>query len=251
MVRKILFIGVGPGDPDLLTIKAMKEIKSSEVIFWADSLIPEKIINFANKNSEKIRTSSLNLNEIMQKMIEKYKEGKKVIRLHDGDPCLFGAITEQIEILRQENIRVEVIPGISAFQVTASYHQAELTIPDITQTIILSRAGGRTGMPERESLKNLAQHKSSLCLYLSARHIKEAEKTLLEFYSPNTKVIVGYRVSWEDGWTSLIKLKDMQKFSKEKNLIRTTIYIVSPALGNFIKPSNLYDPNYKHLFRMN
>ena len=107
MVRKILFIGVGPGDPDLLTIKAMKEIKSSEVIFWADSLIPEKIINFANKNSEKIRTSSLNLNEIMQKMIEKYKEGKKVIRLHDGDPCLFGAITEQIEILKKKILELK------------------------------------------------------------------------------------------------------------------------------------------------
>ena len=251
MVRKISFIGVGPGDPDLLTIRAMKEIKNSEVIFWADSLIPEKIISFASKKSEKIRTSSLDLNEIMRQMIEKYKEGKKVIRLHDGDPCLFGAITEQIEILKKENIAIDVIPGISAFQVTASYHQAELTVPDITQTIILSRAGGRTGMPERESLKNLAQHKSSLCLYLSARHVMEAEKTLLEFYAPNTKVIVGYRVSWEDGWTSLIDLKDMQKFSKAKKLVRTTIYVVSPALGNFIKPSNLYDPSYNHLFRMN
>ena len=250
MVRKISFIGVGPGDPDLLTIKALREIQSSDVIFWTDSLIPDKIISFAKNNSEKIRTSSLNLNEIMEKMIEKHKEGKKVIRLHDGDPCLFGAITEQIEILKKENILVEVIPGISAFQVTASYHQAELTIPDITQTIILSRAGGRTGMPEKESLKNLAQHKSSLCLYLSARHVKESEKILLEFYSPNTKVIVGYRVSWEDGWTSLIELKDMERFSKEKKLIRTTIYIISPALGNFVKPSNLYDPSYKHLFRM-
>ncbi len=250
MVRKISFIGVGPGDPDLLTIKAMKEIKSSDVIFWTDSLIPDKIISFAKNNSEKIRTSSLNLDEIMKKMIEKHKEGKRVIRLHDGDPCLFGAITEQIQILKKANIQVEVIPGISAFQVTASYHQAELTIPDITQTIILSRAGGRTGMPKRESLRNLAQHKSSLCLYLSARHIKESEKILLEFYSPNTKVIVGYRVSWEDGWTALIELKDMERFSKEKNLIRTTIYIISPALGNFVRPSNLYDPSYKHLFRM-
>ena len=106
-------------------------------------------------------------------------------------------------------------------------------------------------MPERESLKDLAQHKSSLCLYLSARHVKAVEKTLLEFYEPNTKVIVGYRVSWENGWTSLIELKDMQKFSHQKKLTRTTIYIVSPALGNFIKPSHLYDPNYKHLLRMN
>ena len=251
MIKKLTFIGVGPGDPDLLTIKAMREIQTAEVIFWTDSLIPEKIINFSKDNSEKIKTSSLNLNEITSLIIEKLNQGKKVVRLHDGDPCLFGAIHEQIEILKKENIKSEVIPGISAFQVTASYHQAELTLPDVTQTIILSRAGGRTGMPERESLKELAKIQASLCLYLSARHVKKAQKTLLEFYAPNTKVIVGYRVSWEDGWTSLIELKDMVKLSLEKRLIRTTIYIISPALNNYKKSSNLYNPNYSHLFRKN
>ena len=249
MNKKVLFIGVGPGDPELLTIKALKEIKSAEVIFWTDSLIPEKIINFAHEDSEKIKTSSLNLFEITSIMIDRLKKGKKVIRLHDGDPCLFGAIQEQIEILKKEKITAEVIPGISAFQVTASKHNAELTVPGITQTIILSRAGGRTGMPEKESLKDLAKHKSSLCLYLSARHIKRVQNELLEFYSPQTKVIVGYRVSWDDGWTSLIDLKDMEKFSIEKKLIRTTIYIISPAIANFNQSSNLYDPNYSHLFR--
>ena len=251
MDKKISFIGVGPGDPDLLTIKALREIKSAEVILWTDSLIPEKIINLSKSNSEKIKTSSMHLEEIMQIMIEKYKQGKKVIRLHDGDPCLFGAITEQINILKQSNIQVEVVPGISAYQVTASYHQAELTIPTITQTIILSRYGGRTGMPERESLKNLAQIKASLCLYLSARHVAETQKILLEFYHPSTKVIVGHRVSWDEGWTSMITLKDMKEFSIKKKLIRTTIYIVSPALDHFDKSSNLYNPNYHHLFRKN
>ena len=249
MDRKISFIGVGPGDPDLLTIKALKKIESSDVIIWTDSLIPEKIINFSQKGAEKIKTSSLTLEQITSIMIEKFKEGKTVIRLHDGDPCLFGAIKEQIEILRQEKIGIEVIPGVSAFQVAAAYQEAELTIPDITQTIILTRAGGRTGMPERESLKELAKHNSSLCLYLSARHIKSSQKTLLEFYPPETKVIVGYRVSWDDGWTSLIELKDMEKFTLDKKLIRTTIYIISPAIREFTNRSNLYDPSYKHLFR--
>ena len=251
MERKISFIGVGPGDPDLLTIKAMREIESAEVLLWTDSLIPEKIINLSQNNSEKIKTSGMNLEEIMKVMIEKYKQGKKVIRLHDGDPCLFGAITEQITILKNANIKAEVIPGISAFQVSAAYHQAELTIPDITQTIILSRFGGRTGMPERESLKNLAQIKASLCLYLSARHVAKTQKILLEFYDPFTKVIVGHRVSWEDGWTSLIDLKEMENFSNKNKLIRTTIYIISPALDQFNKFSNLYNSKYKHLFRKN
>ncbi len=249
MERKISFIGVGPGDPELLTIKAMKEIKSAEVILWTDSLIPEKIISLSKKNAERIKTSSMNLEQIVKLMIDKYQKGKRVIRLHDGDPCLFGAINEQISILKKENIKIEVIPGISAFQITAACHQAELTIPEVTQTIVLSRYKGRTGMPEKESLKNLAKLKSSLCLYLSARHVGITQKTLLEFYDPLTKVIVGHRVSWDDGWTEIINLKDMEIFSKKKKLIRTTIYIISPALDKLNKTSNLYNPNYQHLFR--
>ena len=249
MDRKISFIGVGPGDPDLLTIKALKKIKSADVIFWADSLIPEKIISFSQEGSEKIKTSSLTLERITSIMIEKFNEGKNVIRLHDGDPSLFGAVREQIEILKNNNIGIEIIPGVSAFQAAAAYQETELTIPGKTQTIILTRAGGRTGMPEKESLKELAKHNASLCLYLSARHIKKSQETLLEFYSPETKVIVGYRVSWEDGWTAVIDLQDMEKFTNEKKLIRTTIYIISPAINNFTNRSNLYNPSYKHLFR--
>ena len=249
MDRKIFFIGVGPGDPDLLTVKALKKIKSADVIIWADSLIPEKIINLSQEGSEKIKTSSLTLEKITSVMIKKFKEGKTVIRLHDGDPCLFGAVREQIEVLKRERISVEVVPGVSAFQVAAAYHEIELTIPDITQTIILTRAGGRTGMPENESLKELAKHESSLCLYLSARHVKKSQETLLKCYPPETKVIVGYRVSWDDGWTSIIELKDMEKFTKEKKIIRTTIFIISPAINNFKNRSNLYDPSYDHLFR--
>ena len=249
MDNKIFFIGVGPGDPELLTLKALKKIKIADVIIWADSLIPEKILDFAKEGSEKIKTSSLNLDQITSIMIEKFQAGKTVVRLHDGDPCLFGAIREQIEILKNEKIATEVVPGVSAFQVAAAYHEAELTIPDVTQTIILTRAEGRTGMPEKESLKDLAKHNSSICLYLSARHVKRSQETLLEFYPPETKVIVGFRVSWDDGWTSLIELKDMEKFSIEKRLIRTTIYIISPAISNSQKRSNLYNPSYRHLFR--
>ena len=119
MNQKIIFVGAGPGDPDLLTIKALKTIKSAEVLLWTDSLIPEKILDFASDKAEKIRTSSLDLKTITEMMINKVKEGKKVVRLHDGDPCLFGAIAEQINLLNKSNIRSEVIPGISAFQVTA------------------------------------------------------------------------------------------------------------------------------------
>jgi len=249
MDNKVSFIGVGPGDPELLTLKALKKIKIADVIVWTDSLIPEKILDSAKEGSEKIKTSSLNLEQITSIMIEKFQAGKTIVRLHDGDPCLFGAIREQIEILKNEKIEIEVVPGVSAFQVAAAYHETELTIPDVTQTIILTRAGGRTGMPEKESLKDLAKHNSSICLYLSARLGKLSQETLLEVYPPESNVIVGFRVSWDDGWTSLIDLKDMENFSIEKKLIRTTIYIISPAINNSKNRSNLYDPSYTHLFR--
>ena len=138
MDKKISFIGVGPGDPDLLTIKALKMIRSADVIIWTDSLIPEKILDYSKEGSEKIKTSSLTLEQITSIMIKKFQAGGTVIRLHDGDPCLYGAIREQIEILKKEKIEIEVIPGVSAFQVAAAYHEAELTIPDVTQTIILT-----------------------------------------------------------------------------------------------------------------
>ena len=148
MDKKISFIGVGPGDPELLTLKALKKIKIADVIIWTDSLIPEKILDFSKEGSEKIKTSSLNLEQITSIMIEKFQAGKTVVRLHDGDPCLFGAIREQIEILKRK-IEIEVVPGVSAFQVAAAYHEAELTIPDVTQTIILTRAGGEQVCPKK------------------------------------------------------------------------------------------------------
>ena len=126
MDNKISFIGVGPGDPELLTLKALKKIKIADVIIWTDSLIPEKILDFSKEDSEKIKTSSLNLEQITSIMIEKFHAGKNIIRLHDGDPCLFGAIREQIEILKNEKIEIEVVPGVSAFQAVSYTH---LTLP--------------------------------------------------------------------------------------------------------------------------
>ena len=124
MDNKISFVGVGPGDPELLTLKALKKIKIADVIIWTDSLIPEKILDFSKEGSEKIKTSSLNLEQITSIMIRKFQEGKTIVRLHDGDPCLYGAIREQIEILKNKKIEIEVVPGVSAFQVAAAYHEA-------------------------------------------------------------------------------------------------------------------------------
>ncbi len=248
-MNPISIVGAGPGAVDLLTVRALERIKSAEVLIWADSLIPPQIASLAPQHCERISTSSLILEEILALLIDRHKKGKKIVRLHDGDPCLYGALSEQICGLTEANIEVEVVPGLSAYQATAAALKAELTIPGLVQTIILSRAGGRTGTPERERLENLASLGASLCLYLSARHVKEVEKTLLKFYPEDTQVAIGYRVSWEDEWIAVVPLSKMASTSKERELIRTTLYIVSPSLMRTKNRSMLYSSKHSHLFR--
>ncbi len=248
-MNPIAIVGAGPGALDLMTVRAQERLKKADVLVWTDSLIPEQITSLVRNDCEKIKTSSLTLEEIVYVLIQKHSEGKKIVRLHDGDPCLYGAISEQICRLNDEGIEVEVIPGVSAYQATAATLGFELTIPDLTQTIILSRSDGRTGKPERESLQRLASIQSSLCLYLSARHVEEVESILINHYPENTPVAIAYRVSWPDEWIKVVPLVEMAKTSKEKKLIRTTIYIIGPTLKNLNNRSKLYNPIHSHLFR--
>ena len=245
----ISIVGAGPGALDLMTIRAQERLKKADVLVWTDSLIPIQITSLVKDDCEKIKTSSLTLEEIIHVLIEKHNEGKKVVRLHDGDPSLYGAISEQICRLNDEGIKVEIIPGVSAFQATAATLGFELTIPNLTQTIILSRADGRTGKPEKESLQKLASIQSSLCLYLSARHIEEVQSILVKYYPEDTPVAIAYRITWPDEWVKVIPLSEMAKTSKEKKLIRTTLYIISPTLRIGNHRSKLYDPIHSHLFR--
>jgi len=245
----ISIVGAGPGALDLMTIRAQERLKTADVLVWTDSLIPIQITSLVKDDCEKIKTSSLTLEEIIHVLIEKHNEGKRVVRLHDGDPSLYGAISEQICRLNDEGIEVEIIPGVSAFQATAATLGFELTIPNLTQTIILSRADGRTGKPEKESLQKLASIQSSLCLYLSARHIEEVQSILVKYYPEDTPVAIAYRITWPDEWVKVIPLSEMAKTSKEKKLIRTTLYIISPTLRIGNHRSKLYDPIHSHLFR--
>ena len=245
----ISIVGAGPGALDLMTIRAQERLKAADVLVWTDSLIPIQITTLVKDDCEKIKTSTLTLEEIIHVLIEKHNEGKRVVRLHDGDPSLYGAISEQICRLNDEGIKVEIIPGVSAFQATAATLGFELTIPNLTQTIILSRADGRTGKPEKESLQKLASIQSSLCLYLSARHIEEVQSILVNYYPADTPVAIAYRITWPDEWVKVIPLSEMAKTSKEKKLIRTTLYIISPTLRIGNHRSKLYDPIHSHLFR--
>ncbi len=248
-MSRISIVGAGPGATDLLTLRAAEHLKQAEVLVWTDSLVSPDIAALAPESCERIRTSSMTLEEVLPLLVNRAQAGKRVVRLHDGDPCLYGALSEQICGLADAGIEVEVVPGLSAYQATAAALKAELTIPGLVQTIVLSRAGGRTGVPERENLQHLASLGASLCLYLSARHVEEVQATLLQHYSAETPVAIGYRVSWPDQWLSVVPLKQMATTSREHELIRTTLYIVSPALAAERQRSKLYSPDHKHLFR--
>ena len=249
-VHPVWIVGAGPGAPDLLTLRAARLIEQAEVLVWTDSLVNPQIAALAPQACERVRTSTLTLEEVMAVVLDRARAGKRVVRLHDGDPCLYGALAEQITCLADAGLAVDVVPGLSAYQAAAAALNQELTIPGLVQTIVLSRASGRTGTPERESLARLASLQASLCLYLSARHVDEVQAELLQHYPPETPVAIGYRISWPDQWLTVVPLNKMAAASQERGLIRTTLYLVSPALqAGQATRSKLYSASYNHLFR--
>src|SRR6476469_4718799 len=248
LIPGVYIVGAGPGDPDLLTVKAHKLLAAADVILFADSLVPKQILHGVRADAEAIQTADKTLEEIVPLMVERVRAGKSVVRLHSGDPCLYGAVGEQMQALASEGIAFEVIPGISAFQLAAAKLKIELTVPGIVQTIILTRISGRTKVPEREELASLAAHQASLCLYLSARHVEQAK--LMEHYPSDLPVAICYRLGWPDEKIVLVPLDKMAVATRENNLIRTTMYVISPALGKSAEGrSRLYHPEHDRLFR--
>ncbi len=262
LASAVYIIGAGPGDPDLLTVKAQKILQRADAIVFADSLVPKQLLQGVRPDAELIPTGNKTLEEIVPLMIERVRSHKSVVRLHSGDLSLYSAIHEQMQALAEAEIPFEIIPGISAFQAAAAKLGVELTVPGLVQTIILTRISGRaSAVPESEELASLAAHQASLCLYLSARHIEEAQAKLLEHYPADTPVAICFRIGWSDEQIWLVPLDKMAPVTKEKNLIRTTLYIISPALkaiGKASLPSasseekarsRLYHPEHSHLFR--
>ncbi len=246
----VYLVGAGPGDPDLLTVKAQKLLAQADVILFADSLVPKQILQWCRPDAEIIRTANKTLEEILPLMVNLVRSHKSVIRLQSGDPSLYSAIHEQMQALAAADIPFEVIPGISAFQAAAAKLKVELTIPGVVQTIILSRISGRTQVPATEELASLAAHKASLCLYLSARHIENAQAQLLEHYAPETPVAICFRLGWVDEKILVVPLDKMAEVTQKENLIRTTLYVISPALQEMREVrSRLYHPEHNHLFR--
>lgn len=247
----VYIVGAGPGDPELLTVKAYKLLADADVILYADSLVPKQILAHTRSDALKIPTGNQTLEEILPVMISQVRSGCSVVRLHSGDPTLYGAVHEQMQALADADIPFEVVPGISAFQAAAAKLKVELTVPELVQTIILTRtSGAASAVPEAEELGSLAAHRASLCLYLSARHVAASQEKLMQYYPADTPVAVCYRVGWEDERIWVVPLEEMAALTQQEKLIRTTMYLISPALAASGKSrSRLYHPQHSHLFR--
>ncbi|MCW6038558.1 precorrin-4 C(11)-methyltransferase [Spirulina subsalsa FACHB-351] len=251
----VYIIGAGPGDPDLITLKGYRILQQADVIIYANSLIPQQMLRDVRSDAELVPTGHQTLEQIIPLMIDRVRCGCSVVRLHSGDLTLYSTIYEQIQALLGAEIPFELIPGISAFQAAAAKLGAELTIPELVQTIILTRVSGRaSAVPKAEELASLAAHQASLCLYLAARHVEAAQGQLLEHYPPDTPVAICFHVGWPDEQFWLVPLQEMAQVTQEQDLTRTTLYLISPALGVLesgasTARSRLYHPTHSHLFR--
>jgi len=250
MKGKVIFIGAGPGDPELLTIKGHKAIKEADIIIYAGSLVNKEILNCAKENTGIYNSASMNLGEILEIMEKETIKGKIIARIHTGDPSIYGAIGEQIEFLRENGINFEVIPGVSSLFGAAAALESELTLPEISQTVIITRPEGRTPKPKKEAIKELARHKATMCIFLGIQMIEEVVEELLTHYTPDTPVAVVKKASWNDELVIRGTIEDIVDKVKEARIEKTALIIVGKVLGpGKITPSKLYDPEFTHEYR--
>lgn len=247
---KVYFIGAGPGDPELITVKGLKRLQACPIIIYAGSLIPVELVKQARDDAEIYDSASMHLDEIMQLIESAQAEGKDVARVHCGDPSVYGAIGEQIRRLEELSIEYQVIPGVSATSASAALLGKELTLSGVSQTVILTRYAGKTPMPERENLQSLAQHGATLAIHLGITRIHKIVEDLLPFYGAECPVAVCYRTSWPDQDYVEGTLADIVEKVRDKGFTRTALILVGPVLNpESFNDSYLYDSEQAHVFR--
>ena len=249
-MSNVFFVGCGPGDPELITIKAKKLIQKADVIVYSGSLIPQPILKLCKKG-KLYDAAKLVREEIFDLLYKNAKKEKLVVRLHDGDPSIYGAIKEQIDNLEKKGIKSTVIPGVTAFLASAAALGTQLTLPGITQTIILTRAESRTKVPKREKISELAKHKATLIFYLSVHLLpKLVTEAITGGYKKSTPVAVVYRASWDDQKIIKGTLNDIVKKIHDEKITRTAIVIISDVIQpKSYEYSKLYDKTFSHGYR--
>ena len=245
----IEIVGAGPGNPDLISVRGRQMLEKADLILYAGSLVPRELTFCAKPGATVRNSASMDLEEQFALMKKFYDEGKFIVRLHTGDPCIYGAIQEQMNYFDQHQMSYHITPGISSFQAAAAALKSQFTIPEKVQSIILTRGEGRTPMPEREQLHLLARSQSTMCIFLSASIAEQVQEELLQEYPETTPVAVCYHLTWKDERIYRGELKDLAKIVKENNLTLTTMIVVGEAIDNREGLSRLYAHEFKHLFR--
>lgn len=249
----VIFCGAGPGDPDLITVKGQRALSRADLVLYAGSLVPEAVLCWAPEQAECVNSADMDLEQIIATMTEAHHAGRKVVRLHTGDPSLYGAIGEQIQALRRRNIPYQVIPGVTAAFAAAASMAIEYTVPEVTQTLILTRMAGRTPVPESEKLESLARHKASMVIYLSMALIEQVAAVLESAYGPEAPCAVAYRVSHPGEQIIRTRVKELVTQTRCAGINRLAVIMVGPALEDpaaiQVFRSKLYDTDFSHGYR--
>jgi precorrin-4/cobalt-precorrin-4 C11-methyltransferase len=246
---KVYFVGAGPGNPELLTMKAARLLAACSICIYAGSLVSPEVMAVVHRDAKLFDSAKMSLEDILAVCREGREKNLDIIRLHSGDPSIYGAIREQMNDLDGMGIGYEVVPGVSAFQAAAAALKAELTAPEVSQTVILTRTSGRTPLPEEQELENLARTKATLCVFLSGHKVDEVVATLIPHYGEYCPAAVVYHASWPDEKIMEGTLGDIAPKVRQAQIGQTSLIIVGQALGRDIPPSKLYDAGFSHQFR--
>lgn len=254
MKHPVIFVGAGPGDPELITVKGRRLLQEADCIVYAGSLVPQSLLGWAKPTARRHDSASLTLEEIHVLLKEAFETGHRVVRLHTGDPSLYGAVQEQMALLEKDGIPYEVVPGVSAVFAAAASLRKELTLPGISQTVILTRLSGRTPVPEAEDLRSLATHRATMAIYLSVGEMETVVSELSSSYPPATPVVVAYRVGWPDETFLRGTLEDIASKVQASGIRRQALILIGQVLDPPSDPespvrSRLYDETFSHGYR--
>lgn len=250
MRQMVHFVGAGPGDPELITVKGSRLLQEADVVIFTGSLVPRALVT--GLKAQIHDSAGMNLDEVFALILQSWRDGKKIVRLHTGDPSIYGAINEQIALLRQHDISFVVVPGVSSGTASAAALQTELTLPEVSQTVIFTRRGGRTPVPEKEDLAALAAHQATMMIFLSVGMIDEVVADLLAGgYPADTPVAIVEKVSWPDEKQLRGTLATIGRQVKEAKITKTAIIAVGQVLADSPPPalSKLYDSAFTHGYR--
>ena len=247
---KVWFIGAGPGAPDLLTIRGARLIGRADVVIWARSLVSEGILEHASPGAEIVESTTIPLEGVRAIYERAVAENLRIARVHSGDPSIYGAVIEQIELCEELGLEWEIVPGVSSLGAAAAAIGRELTVPEISQSVILTRKASRTPMPEGEKVRSFASHGTTMAIFLSAARPRALQRELLEGgYPPDTPCAVVYKASWPDEQVIECPLEELAGRIREAGFTRQALILVGPGLGAGGTRSHLYSPRFSHMFR--